>query len=74
MSMPHECKCGICGRVMSPMFLADWTNPRFTGAAQPPAPGSIESWCTKHGKLDGLTDKCPHCVAESVPKGGIDNG
>lgn len=37
MSMPHECKCGTCGRVMSPMFIGgiDYSDPKFTAAAAP---------------------------------------
>jgi hypothetical protein len=38
MTMPHTCRCGTCGREMSPMFIAgiDYNDPKMTAAA--PAP------------------------------------
>lgn len=38
MSMPHQCECKTCGRVMSPMFIAepiDLRNPRHCMCADP---------------------------------------
>jgi hypothetical protein len=53
MSMPHVCKCGICGQQMN------WLGLDFA------KPGTDKSmfWCTKHGPID-TPGECLKCRAE----------
>lgn len=65
MSMPHTCKCGTCGREMSPFGFAVEQNTfghqamdpvKLTAAAPAPDPTAMRTFCQKHGMRD-----LPYC-------------
>lgn len=72
MSMPHECKCGICGRSMSPMFVAgiDYNDPRMTGAAPAPDLTQLKAYetCALCGQYHERGVACSPAPTPAEPK------
>lgn len=67
MSMPHTCRCGVCGREMSELFRTPII-PTFGGAA-PALANEFGISCSRHGYQPGRYD-CEWCAAEKQPRKG----
>jgi len=69
MSMPHKCKCGICGGEMGWLGMprVDYNDPKLTAAAAPDVSG-VEYWDTCSICLAFHKVGAP-CPTPTVPQG-----